>query len=333
MAGRTKDASISFIRMIAMTFIVVCHIFQTYQNELCYWFNVGVQIFLIISGFLHSQKEYSKESSLDILKKQFKKILLPYYLWLFLVVLLYTFFSPNSLSISSIINSMFCSGSLVGQGHLWFIPYILFCYIITPYLYWIKNKIIDRTLLQSILLWLAILGLVLVVSSLYNSYFRPEILTCYILGYAVADLFNRFNKIKRKTTILVFLLALALNVIKICILYIYCLDFDGIELIAFSYFKSYSHVFLGLAIFLLLLYYGKKIKYSKIMLYSDKYSYEIYLVHALFILSPLNLLFWTDVVWINILASVCCTIICSVFLNVITAKIESINKKGKPDRL
>ena len=65
-----KNASISLIRMVAMSFIIICHIFQTYGNELAWWFNVGVQIFLIISGYLYCSKDYSAESPLKILKKQ-----------------------------------------------------------------------------------------------------------------------------------------------------------------------------------------------------------------------------------------------------------------------
>lgn len=322
-----KNASISLIRMVAMLFIIICHIFQTYGNELAWWFNVGVQIFLIISGYLYYSKDYDAESPLNILKKQFKKILIPYYFWIIIVILIYTFFSPTSLSIFSVINSFFCSGTLVGQGHLWFIPYILFCYIITPYLYWIKNKIRDKNLLQTTLVWLVIFAIVLFISTLYKSYFRSEIITCYILGYAIADLFNRFNNIKLITTILIFFIALFLNVIKICLQYVYSIEYNGIAAVFVYYFKSYSHVILGLSIFLMLLYFCKGIKYYKILSYSDRYSYEIYLVHALFILSPLNLLFLTDIVWINILISVCSTIICGIFLSNIIVKLGSVNFK------
>ena len=45
------DWSISCIRFIAFTFIIICHILQYFGNGLCWWFNVGVQIFLAISGF------------------------------------------------------------------------------------------------------------------------------------------------------------------------------------------------------------------------------------------------------------------------------------------
>lgn len=54
--GMKVKAAISYSRFIAMVMIVLCHFFQFYNNELAWWFNVGVQIFLIISGFLYGMK-------------------------------------------------------------------------------------------------------------------------------------------------------------------------------------------------------------------------------------------------------------------------------------
>lgn len=56
MGGGGKNNAISFIRMIAMEMIIICHIMQYYDFVLAWWFNVGVQIFLCISGFLYGQK-------------------------------------------------------------------------------------------------------------------------------------------------------------------------------------------------------------------------------------------------------------------------------------
>lgn len=48
--------AISAVRLIAMVMIIACHILQYYKLELAWWLNVGVQIFLIISGFLSGIK-------------------------------------------------------------------------------------------------------------------------------------------------------------------------------------------------------------------------------------------------------------------------------------
>ena len=53
---RERDYSSSLIRLISTIFIVTCHIMQYNNFVLAWWFNVGVQIFLCMSGFLYGQK-------------------------------------------------------------------------------------------------------------------------------------------------------------------------------------------------------------------------------------------------------------------------------------
>lgn len=51
------DYSVSLIRLIATIFIITCHIMQYLSIELAWWFNVGVQIFLCMSGYLYGKKK------------------------------------------------------------------------------------------------------------------------------------------------------------------------------------------------------------------------------------------------------------------------------------
>ena len=55
MTNKKMDC-ISLLRMLSVFSIISCHIMQFYNNELAWWFNTGVLIFLLISGFLYSQK-------------------------------------------------------------------------------------------------------------------------------------------------------------------------------------------------------------------------------------------------------------------------------------
>ena len=52
MVGR-KDWSISTIRMLAMCSIVACHLCQLYGLPAAWVLNIGVQVFLMISGWLY----------------------------------------------------------------------------------------------------------------------------------------------------------------------------------------------------------------------------------------------------------------------------------------
>ena len=308
-----KNASISLIRMVAMSFIIICHIFQTYGNELAWWFNVGVQIFLIISGYLYCSKDYSAESPLKILKKQFKKILIPYYFWLPIVIILYSFLCPQYLSITSIIKYILCCGVIEGQGQFWFIPYILFCYLLTPYLYWIKQFVKDYNIIKTLLIYFAVIALFIVLSIVFHSYFGGGYIVCYFIGYFIADIFSRFKE--KRTFNLLFAVIFGITVlavgIKIYLLYINPIQFSGILESIFNMFKAYSHLLLGLTIFLGLLKLPN-IKYNKLFSFSDKYSYEIFIVHALFTRGTFHLLYLTDYTTLNVFIAILCTIIAGV---------------------
>lgn len=56
-----------------MLMIITCHFMQYMEMELAWWFNVGVQIFFVISGFLYGGK--SIEKPLKFYVKALKKYL------------------------------------------------------------------------------------------------------------------------------------------------------------------------------------------------------------------------------------------------------------------
>ena len=60
------DYSVSFARFVAMCLIVTCHIMQRdnfasningAHIEWAFWLNVGVQMFLFLSGYLYGKKQ------------------------------------------------------------------------------------------------------------------------------------------------------------------------------------------------------------------------------------------------------------------------------------
>ena len=66
-----RNNTISWLRMLATLFIIICHVFQYYNMEAAWWFNVGVQMFLCISGFLYGNKRIT--SSVDFVWSNIKK--------------------------------------------------------------------------------------------------------------------------------------------------------------------------------------------------------------------------------------------------------------------
>ena len=98
---RNKDYSISCVRFIAMCFIVVCHMMQRddFASDIygahigwAFWFNIGVQMFLFISGFLYGKKE--SVDTVSFFKRAFPKILVDYYIFV-IVMLIAIYISPS----------------------------------------------------------------------------------------------------------------------------------------------------------------------------------------------------------------------------------------------
>lgn len=83
-----KNYAISMVRLIATALIVLCHIERFFEHPLALWFNVGVQIFLCMSGYLYGQKKLNGDD-LSFYKKQFSKILLDYYIVIIPMIVLY----------------------------------------------------------------------------------------------------------------------------------------------------------------------------------------------------------------------------------------------------
>lgn len=73
------------------------------------------------------------------------------------------------------------------------------------------------------------------------------------------------------------------------------------EMNGISHIEGMSHLFLGMSLTLGLMHLFRGLKPMKILGFSDKYSYSIYIVHQLFILSPFTLMAITHNVVANII--------------------------------
>lgn len=268
--------------------IITCHMLQYYDNELCRWFNIGVQVFFVISGFLYGKKDIN--NPIQFIHKTFIKILVPYYTFIVVAVGLYYLYYPEYLSINHLLKVFTCSGTIKGLGHLWFVGYILFCYVITPYLYWMRISMRHFSNNKKLAVYVIFLLFVQILSIAFNSYFIPDRISCYIIGFFLADIFTWNDKRRYFVQIITVLFAISLNGIEVLGRYI-SPDLTSVTgETVFNAICRYGHCMLGASIFIVLKVIFKNIKRNFLMDYSDKYSYSIYIVHLLFILSPFSLM-------------------------------------------
>ena len=126
-----KNIGLSAIRIIATLMILLCHICQFYNFFLAWWLNVGVQIFLTLSGYIFGKKYILNPSKW--LLKRFIRIYISYILLIIIISLIYVIMFPNLFSVNKFFVHIFCLQGIYGTFdnlyHLWYITYILICYI------------------------------------------------------------------------------------------------------------------------------------------------------------------------------------------------------------
>lgn len=142
-----RNISITYLRALAAASIFVCHIlFISGCFKTSMWFNTGVPLFLIISGFLMSQKRICLNVSgiITFYKSRIKKVYLPYVVYILAISIVLFLVRKPPPPIGLVMYLMGCSAlsenSILGLGHLWFMTVLLICYLQTPLLYYIRQK-------------------------------------------------------------------------------------------------------------------------------------------------------------------------------------------------
>ena len=186
METNKRYINLSLFRIIAAFAIIQFHIFYIlYPNMVdgAYLLSKFLQGFMTLSGFLYSQRVI--ENKKEFYKKNFKKILIPaiacatfILLWdvgyilitkTFDFTLVFTSCKPSD------------GGLLIQLGNYYYIFYLLFCYLITPFLQFNNN-------LRKIII-ISIISIEVIASFITNGF--PVLITCYIVGYFIGK--NRFD--------------------------------------------------------------------------------------------------------------------------------------------
>lgn len=184
-----KNYSLSIIRLMAMVFVLFCHVFeQSGYLIIGNYLAVGVQLFLLLSGYLYSKKEFKHAlERVNFVIKNFVKILIDYYICILLFFIpVYYLVQPEMITAQNLYNIVICKSAWRGIHHLWYIPYCLFCYMITPVLYDIKQFISKK---KYFAVWLiSILGITEILMASYRSYFLPSRINCYVIGFFLPEI-------------------------------------------------------------------------------------------------------------------------------------------------
>ena len=283
----TLTPSISAARIIAMLFIIVCHILQRFSSPLALWFNIGVQIFLAMSGYLYGSRTI--DNPLGFIVRNWVKILVP--CWVFLIGAFIGYHVlgvelPNGIKL---VRVLLLADTISGLGHLWFVSNILFCYMMIPLFDSLRRSMKVMTECHFLLCASSVVVVTIVIGFAYRPFVRTEGLVCFVIGYYVAAFHENFGTEQLGARVLEHFL-MFIGVCALLSRIIYEMSpwqgvYGRVYLSVFPYIKAA----IGITLFLAMKNYIS-CSYSFPLRFSDRYSYAIYLTHHVFILGPLSII-------------------------------------------
>lgn len=217
-----------------------------------------------------------------------------------------------------IIAALFCVGTIPGMEHLRFVRYILMCYLLLPYLLFIKNALMKYQSKNRMIIIVGLFTVPQLIGFSFNGYgMTPNRMSCFLVGVILSELVK--NKVTYKcTSTVIYFTALIFNLIRFYGVHIIQIENNLI----FALFTQYAHGLLGITIFLVLYGAFKNIGRNVVLQISDRYSYYIYLVHEVFILGPLTMMNLTSNITFNVIFICCCILASGILLEKVTININ-----------
>ena len=332
-----RDVRISVIRMICTLAVVVLHITQ--QLERLYipmrfltdWLNLGLVMFFCISAFLYSQREITKVPKWYL--HRYLEIAIPSLIVGVITVAI--FCAKGTMTADKLIGSLLsCAGLQVYAPNpwmfvqLWFITYLLFFYLTVPLVQKIKCKEVP-----AVRFWVIMAVSVIVLQAVSFAVETVTGITLLSVGvllrfYLPYFAFKRYdiNGDEIKPVMRLFT-ALSVPAIGVACWVRYTPNIGipaGMAEVLFIYVQTIA----GFALFYWL-YRGFAWvkKYSKVLKLADKYSYEIYLTHCLFIGYSTSLIWNIPNIVVGIIAALAATAVSSVILNYLSNAIKKPLRK------
>ena len=311
-----ESNAISLIRVLSLISIISCHCFQAFNNKWAFVLNIGVQIFLFMSGYLYGHKDIDNFSIFFL--GRIKRVYVPYIIFVITMLLIYECFTSIHVSwkdfLFHILDLQAFRGGVgdgrVVLGHLWFITAIGLSYLTTPILQKFKN---NSSLIFILLLLIGVIEYLFLHKMLYLFSW----IYLYAMGYFYANLKKQFK-------IVFIILSTVLSIVII-------LHTSWIDILASNINNRIFHDIIGISIFVDFVFIVKMFSISKCMSMVkilDKYSYQAFLTHHVFLFGPFSILLLSKSMQINIFLFLIFTILSSYILYVISNALLEIFQRN-----
>ncbi len=322
---KKDNRAVVYVRALATVFILLCHLTQFSVLEpvqlSAQFFNVGVELFILISGFLYGRRKIG-EAPWSWFGRKMKKIVVPVGILLVFIILVHILKGQLISFWGCVATAVNLQGILLqtvqGMGHLWYLSAAMLCWLLTPWFQELAEKTERKQLLLGFGIAAAVqLPVALLVSQMLGKYMILMML--YAAAYFFAPGFDP-EKLDRPK--LLWALGGALGAVALRL--VGRLFFDGTAFYD-TVLVGYTQAALAVAIFLAVYCWEQKIMAPKgkkpphlralrqAANWIDGFSYEIYLVHYMFCVGPLSLRL-TGIGSLDALLVTVATAVCAVLL-------------------
>ena len=297
-----------------MAAIVACHICQANGLAAAWWLNAGVQVFLVISGYLYGVRNFTG-SPVRWFARRFVKLWVPFAIVGVCLILVDVASGLVDVSVRQALLGIMCirPGGIPNGAHLWYVAVALLCYLITPCLHWLRSRFgLPFLLIPAVVLVLA--GNHVLTSGAWAAE--------YVAGFALGSLARKSDER------VVMWVGLSISgVIGLATSLLATFGLINLEVNGGGYIAA--HYILGVLVFCV----GRLVLgcssfrphdfFQTVFRFSDKYSYEIYLVHQVVILGSFSVFaIETIPVPVSALISLCWSAVCGVLLHALSKLIE-----------
>ena len=323
--GEKRYYSLSLYRLIATILVLQFHIFF-----FCFPIDITNTIYLskfllgltALSGFIFSSKKIT--SIKEFYLTRIKRLLIPAIIALILMViwnLLFMLITHHHDFISTFVGyRAYNHGLLIEPGNFYYIPYILFCYLITPFL--------DKKWWISLIIFVLVLG----IETTFIIKVEPTyIATSYLIGYFAGKKFFNVYVDKYQFKDLLHLLIWSIIFVGSILLTHYMLV--GVIRIKGSLhyiIRGFSLMVFGVStlfIFLLLSKFINRLQKIKFLDFTDKLTYEIFLLNQTFMCGAMNVTTYVSPMYLKTILVYIFTISFSIGVYFLSTRVNKLIKK------
>ena len=315
-----------WVRAISAALILLCHLTQTHRNPYVVvssqFFNVGVNIFIVLSGYLFGRLGV-KHPYQNWLVKRGKRIFTPYWIFLGILGIVYLTFHVHTEAnnwVFSLIGMQRFSYVLPYAEHTWFITPILLCYLITPPLDILVCKLLEKP--SKCGLWILTACMLVIPAILGN--LPDSAIWANCCFYALAFI---LGKVWVDRTVKPWYIITAIAAVLAAFIFRFGCKFILDETILYNnIIARYTH-FLASFCFLFLSSWLLNRKPWKCVQFFSEISFEVYLCHYLFMQSPLSVMALTGSWLVNALIAVILSVVSALILHSMVNQIQHVRRQ------